>query len=1213
VPINAGTDAYVLSGRLVTMGPAGVIPEGRVYVRGHVIEAVTAGADPVPAGFTTAPVVATGATLYPGLIELHNHLAYNAMPLWDVPVKYTNNGQWRDPSNEDYRRRITKPSQVLGQTAGVLQALVRYVECRALFGGVTATQGITLANAMGLTRHFRGLVRNVEQPIDPALPAAGTNIANPAPGAAQAYLDGLRRRRGGYLQHLSEGTDDTARSWFINLRIDDQRWAITDALCGIHATALHPDQLRVLAAGGAGMVWSPTSNYLLYGATADITAAKAAGIRMALGSDWAPSGTKNLLGELKVAWLASREHGSGGQPLFDAEELVRMVTINPATMLRWQQHLGSIEAGKRADLIAVTGRRTDPYRQLIEARETSLTLIVIDGVPRAGRPALMTPFGPGTETVSIGDGRRILNLADADADPLDGGHSLTEAIAVLRDAMARLPELAAALDTAAADATTVVGAADDTGQQWRIVPDFEPDDRALEQAAGLDTAAADYARWVQPMTLDPITVADDHRHLPTLMAARNLPDFVKKGLPGLYGQHLPLPEGADFLRQHPDDVARPVRDTTRELREFARSSGALTLDDQLLIVDQAMLVLQENYVHLPLKRAMYGVDPVQRLRLLRRRLEEQPRDAPPPHEREFHAELTDIFNSVRDRHTGYRLPVPFNTRIAWLPFLVEDCLIDGRPGYLVTKVIADAGPADFVPGVQLTHWNGMTIDTAVARNGDRQPGSNPDARHTNGLNALTVRPLKSSPPPDEDWVTVRYLPLPAPGKPAPAAAEYTQPWLVFEPGQAARPDLADLLGDAAALGVDDHTDDIQNTRKILFAPAVADAETRSGNQLLPAPMAATDDVLATRLPGVFKARIVQPDDTGPAYGYLRIFTFHVATAEPFLDEFIRLVENLPDTGLIIDVRGNGGGLIHAAERLLQLLTPRTIQPEPAQFLSTATNLALCRRHADTPGLTLAPWIPSLAQAVRTGAAYSHGFPITPAGACIDLGQRYFGPSVLITDPLCYSATDMFTAGYQDHHIGPVIGVGGATGAGGANVWTHDLLQQLLPDDPAAEHLPRYRPLPQGAELRVAVRRTTRVADNPGDILEDLGVTPDIPYRMTRNDVLHSNSDLINRAITCLAARRPHPLTITTETRGGPLPRVHVHAANATRIDAALDIPNAEGTERRWFASTPLAAGEVTLDAHDLLEPSTAGPVVLDVSAYDHDQLVARRRVPLLNR
>jgi C-terminal processing protease CtpA/Prc len=40
------------------------------------------------------------------------------------------------------------------------------------------------------------------------------------------------------------------------------------------------------------------------------------------------------------------------------------------------------------------------------------------------------------------------------------------------------------------------------------------------------------------------------------------------------------------------------------------------------------------------------------------------------------------------------------------------------------------------------------------------------------------------------------------------------------------------------------------------------------------------------------------------------------------------------------------------------------------------------------------------------------------------GQKYFGPVILIIDALCYSTTDMFAAGFQDHNIGEVLGADG---------------------------------------------------------------------------------------------------------------------------------------------------------------------------------------------
>ena len=60
--------------------------------------------------------------------------------------------------------------------------------------------------------------------------------------------------------------------------------------------------------------------------------AKRAGVRIGLGSDWSPSGSKNLLGELKVATLVSE---SRPRPLFGARELVAMATRNGADILKW--------------------------------------------------------------------------------------------------------------------------------------------------------------------------------------------------------------------------------------------------------------------------------------------------------------------------------------------------------------------------------------------------------------------------------------------------------------------------------------------------------------------------------------------------------------------------------------------------------------------------------------------------------------------------------------------------------------------------------------------------------------------------------------------------------------------------------------------------------------------------------------------------------------
>ncbi|HEY5949675.1 MAG TPA: amidohydrolase family protein, partial [Kofleriaceae bacterium] len=76
------------------------------------------------------------------------------------------------------------------------------------------------------------------------------------------------------------------------------------------------------------------------------------------------------------------------------EELVDMVTINPAITFGWDRFVGSIEVGKYADL-TVVARQPDKsaYRSLIDARPQDVLLVTISGDALYGTPELMDNLG----------------------------------------------------------------------------------------------------------------------------------------------------------------------------------------------------------------------------------------------------------------------------------------------------------------------------------------------------------------------------------------------------------------------------------------------------------------------------------------------------------------------------------------------------------------------------------------------------------------------------------------------------------------------------------------------------------------------------------------------------------------------------------------------------------------------------------------------------
>ncbi len=610
------------------------------------------------------------------------------------------------------------------------------------------------------------------------------------------------------------------------------------------------------------------------------------------------------------------------------------------------------------------------------------------------------------------------------------------------------------------------------------------------------------------------------------------------------------------------------------LSDFLGTAAPLTQHEREQLVDQALVLIDQVYVHLPLKRAMHAVDPVQRLKLVRFRVGEMS-------ERHFHDELISIFTELRDLHTNYILPQPYQSGTAFLPFLIEEYFAGGTRTYMVSKVFEGFTDANFIPGVLIDHWNGIPIERAVELNAQRQAGSNPAARHARGLEAMTIRPLLLSAPPDEEWADIGFASADG------GAHEIRIPWQVFQPDPS--PQGVDPTSEsphARALGIDAQTEAVRRAKKALFARPAMETERRAVNvRKAGGNGRGIGDDTTSSLPDVFSFRTVTtPHGT---FGYLRIWTFDVDDPDVFVNEFIRIAGLLPQNGLILDVRGNGGGLITAGERLLQLLTPRAITPEPLHFINTPLTLRLCRAASD-----LEPWVVSIGESVETGTQFSLGFPIDSVEECNRIGQRYVGPVVLVTDALIYSTTDIFTAGFQDHHIGTIVGTSPNMGAGGANVWELGLLQQLLPGANSP-----FKPMPKGASFRVAIRRTMRVNDHAGVPVEDLGVIPDIVHKMTRNDLLQDNVDLIARAGKVLASA-PAPALSAKATLANGTITVDVVSKNIDRIDFLVD-------DRPRLSLDVGSNGSTSADV-----PGGPGVQFVDVRGFKNKTLAAVRRLEL---
>lgn len=386
---------YALRGLVIT--PAGPRTNWTVHVRDDVIVAVTNVAIP---GVTS---VDTGGIIFPGLFDVHNHPAYNSFPtLMFNNFPFGHRDEWGESDSEydDWKAKRTALRSAANDST--TDSVTKYGEILELMAGCVAIQG--QSNADSEHTHPDVILFNVEQ-----FPARTWADIFPWTSTVSERSNLLAKIEGGSVNasiiHLCEGVDATARAQFATWR----DWGmLNETVAIIHGAALQPADFAQMAAAGAKLIWSPMSNMKLYAGTANVKAAKEAGVLVAISPDWTPSGCYNILEELGYAWQLNTTIFSNA---FTAREMADMVTLNGAKCAGLDHRYGKIDVGYNAGLAVIEGDLADPYMALIRARPPQVLLTVVDGTPRYGEPSLMTALGVAGESVAVKGRAKKLNVA----------------------------------------------------------------------------------------------------------------------------------------------------------------------------------------------------------------------------------------------------------------------------------------------------------------------------------------------------------------------------------------------------------------------------------------------------------------------------------------------------------------------------------------------------------------------------------------------------------------------------------------------------------------------------------------------------------------------------------------------------------------------------------------------------------------------------------
>lgn len=498
----------LLEGTVVTMDAAHrVLEHAKLLVRGDRIVNIWQGEHPPPGtqlGDAIHVDLGPSALIFPGMINLHDHPSYDALPLWPAPSShaqpelgrplgsepYANRYQWNamhGHASPEQARLIVTPHFALTSPEGLnLETeVIKYAKIKGLLGGQTTSQGATSTPASDGV-----LSRNVDSPNfgRQAIGSTVGALGDASPSDVGQLVAGMRFGLvDAWLFHLGEGVrdgdrrpgdPDSSRAEFETLKSDG---LLTDMTVVVHGVALEASDFEAMRAArstrldgsgdglGAKLVWSPLSNLLLYGRTANVYEALAAGVTVSLGTDWSPSGSRNLLGELKIADIALRDpavlgasrhllpelavEGKNGEAAERAERaldqlIVDMATRNPAATVRWQNQVGSLEAGKAADLFVISAdpdrprhrpAPRSPYRSLIDATERDVRLVVVGGEPLVGDVDVLEQLKPDdAEVIASGCGcyQKAIDVTRPGVEK--GGETVAEIQRMLSDGLAAL-------------------------------------------------------------------------------------------------------------------------------------------------------------------------------------------------------------------------------------------------------------------------------------------------------------------------------------------------------------------------------------------------------------------------------------------------------------------------------------------------------------------------------------------------------------------------------------------------------------------------------------------------------------------------------------------------------------------------------------------------------------------------------------------------------
>ena len=357
--------------RGTVLAPAQVFENGMVLIDdAGVIACVGCDCADHPLAAEAAEVSCADGVISPGLINSHDHITFaKNKPIGEGVDRYEHRHDWRIGKNG--HQKLVVPGSAS-------KPVVLAAELRFVMSG--ATSAASAGGQKGLMRNIdtanlmEGLpIQAADSDTFPLGDTNGTQLASGCnyPGMVEtADIDGLDA----YLPHISEGINDFARNEYVCLGMAPND-VVEPMTAIIHAIALHAGDAGVMHPSQTRVIWSPRSNVVLYGNTAQVTMLDLLGVPIALGTDWVASGSMNLQRELRCAIELNETYYDNH---FSDADLWKMVTTHAALATGSEDAIGLLKVGLIGDVAIFNGAVNKQHSAVVRA-ELEDTVLVLRG------------------------------------------------------------------------------------------------------------------------------------------------------------------------------------------------------------------------------------------------------------------------------------------------------------------------------------------------------------------------------------------------------------------------------------------------------------------------------------------------------------------------------------------------------------------------------------------------------------------------------------------------------------------------------------------------------------------------------------------------------------------------------------------------------------------------------------------------------------------